>query len=1336
MILKCKIQDRILKSIERFKALYSGSENVDYIQITFDSEWDGFTKKIVFSSGGKDAYFIDYQDEEQVAIPAPLLSKKGDIFIGAIGENGDKRITSSLVRFNVKKGANVEDLLDPESYKSLMQLIEKALVNVGGVTGTGKDGVTYIPFVSEDGVLSWTNTGTRKNPESVNIKGKDGTGINNIENYYCASDSLEEPKNEEFTNDSNILLENKKYLWTYSVYSLSDGNEITTEKIVVGVHGEKGDKGEQGIQGIEGKQGVQGEKGKDGVDGVDGATYTPTVSSEGILSWTNDKQLVNPVSVNIKGPKGDQGIQGEKGEKGETGAQGIQGLKGDTGPQGLKGDKGDAGSQGVKGDKGDVGPQGEKGDTGPKGDQGLQGLAGADGKDGNDGATFTPSLDSNGNLSWTNNQGLTNPTTVNIKGPKGDQGLQGIQGEQGLKGDTGPKGDTGEQGLQGVQGPQGEVGPKGEQGEKGEAGSDGKDGEDGATFTPSISSDGTLSWTNNKGLSNPNSVNIKGPKGDQGLQGVQGLQGEKGDQGEAGKDGAQGESGATFTPSIATDGTLSWTNDKNLTNPKAINIKGDKGDKGDTGPQGIQGVQGVQGEVGPQGLKGDKGDTGEQGLQGIQGPQGVQGIQGEIGPKGDKGDQGMQGVQGETGESGATYIPSISSDGVISWTNDKGLENPVSVNIKGPQGIQGEQGLQGETGPKGDKGDTGPKGEQGIQGIQGPQGEQGNEGRGISFITEYYARSKSATSTPSSWQTTPPTMTASYKYLWSYEVTTYTDTTTSETAKRIIGVYGQTGSAGKGISSIVEYYLASDTNTGITTSTSGWQTVPQEISTDKPYLWNYRETSYTTGDATLTTPAVIGVYGDKGDRGVTFIPTISDDYVLSWTNDGELDNPNPVTLVVSGESGGATGKDGRGISSQTVYWATSTDTTEPTEWLDEVQTIDSTNKYLWSKVVTKYTDNTSDEYITMIGAYGDTGAGLTNMYILYSALTAQPVAGTLPKGSTWSSTIPEISEDTPYLAGVLYIATTSKQQSFFGPFLIDVYDTGAEVSIPDDLTVSTLTADSVTTEIIKSKYGIMSPGTDSPSSIGMLTVKYFDTDYDGFSAFSGQVQFDGKNIFNGDIEFAESTNDLTVDTIFNGNAHIIKGSDTTIENTNFQETFNESQITLNNTTLNGVSTVMGNVDIIGGLTVNGVEITGGSTSSSSSSSTAGWTLVSSGDTRWNFGYPKNISTTQNLIKLQTGDRYKIYINTTGSSIKGISLTSGTYTGLGNSNVGSSLQSNGYLSNVIVVEIEYLLSGDISINIDNKYNYLLPSNYFQQGEFGFSEDSSVTNGTHYLYKWSN
>lgn len=126
--------------------------------------------------------------------------------------------------------------------------------------------------------------------------------------------------------------------------------------------------------------------------GKNGVNFFPTVDEEGNLSWTNDQDLPNPETVNIKGPQGDkgeQGIQGIQGEKGDTGEQGIQGptgATGATGPQGPKGDKGDQGIQGPKGDKGDQGIQGPTGPQGPKGDTGDKGEPGADGVIGKDGA--------------------------------------------------------------------------------------------------------------------------------------------------------------------------------------------------------------------------------------------------------------------------------------------------------------------------------------------------------------------------------------------------------------------------------------------------------------------------------------------------------------------------------------------------------------------------------------------------------------------------------------------------------------------------------------------------------------------------------------------------------------------------------------------------------------------------------------------------------------------------------------------------------------------------------------------------------------------------------------
>lgn len=216
-----------------------------------------------------------------------------------------------------------------------------------------------------------------------------------------------------------------------------------------------------------------------------------------------------------------------------------------------------------------TGAAGPKGDTGAKGDPG---------------AVFTPSVSSEGVLSWSNDGGLSNPESVSIRGPKGDKGDPGAQGE------IGP------------QGPAGEPGPTG------------------ATFTPAVSGDGTLSWSNDGGLSNPASVNVKGPKGDAGDPGtgfavldyfatLAALQAAVtapspgdaygvgsgqpydiyiygGTAGWVNNGPLQGAKGATFTPSVAADGTLSWSNDGGLSNPTPVNLKGEKGDTGPQGPAG------------------------------------------------------------------------------------------------------------------------------------------------------------------------------------------------------------------------------------------------------------------------------------------------------------------------------------------------------------------------------------------------------------------------------------------------------------------------------------------------------------------------------------------------------------------------------------------------------------------------------------------------------------------------------------------------------------------------------------------------------------------------------
>lgn len=69
---------------------------------------------------------------------------------------------------------------------------------------------------------------------------------------------------------------------------------------------------------MNGFEGAQGENGKDGTNGEDGATFTPSVSSEGVISFTNDKGLDNPSPANIRGPQGPAGQDGKDGVDGQS----------------------------------------------------------------------------------------------------------------------------------------------------------------------------------------------------------------------------------------------------------------------------------------------------------------------------------------------------------------------------------------------------------------------------------------------------------------------------------------------------------------------------------------------------------------------------------------------------------------------------------------------------------------------------------------------------------------------------------------------------------------------------------------------------------------------------------------------------------------------------------------------------------------------------------------------------------------------------------------------------------------------------------------------------------
>lgn len=223
----------------------------------------------------------------------------------------------------------------------------------------------------------------------------------------------------------------------------------------------------------------------------------------------------------------------------------------------------------------------------------------------------------------------------------------------------------------------------------------------------------------------------------------------------------------------------------------------------------------------------------------------------------------------------------------------------------------------------------------------------GDTGKGIKSTAITYQASTSGTTVPTgTWSGSIPTVSAG-QYLWVRTIFSYSDNTTSTIySVSRMGANGATGTNGKSIGSVVNYYLATASSSGVTASTSGWTTSVQSVSASKKYLWNYEVVKYTDGTiASTTAPCIIGSYGDtgaKGDKGAT----------------------------------GGTGPTGNGIKSITEHYAVSTsNSSAPTTWSTTVPTMTETNKYLWNYETITYTNNTTNDTAKrVIGVYGNKGA--------------------------------------------------------------------------------------------------------------------------------------------------------------------------------------------------------------------------------------------------------------------------------------------------------------------------------------------------------------------------
>ena len=142
--------------------------------------------------------------------------------------------------------------------------------------------------------------------------------------------------------------------------------------------------------------------------------------------------------------------------------------------------------------------------------------------------------------------------------------------------------------------------------------------------------------------------------------------------------------------------------------------------------------------------------------------------------------------------------------------------------------------------------------------------ESGKVGVGIVSVEERYLLSNLTAGITISgyiWGSTMLTPTEQEKYLWNYEIITYSDGSTTTTAPHIASMFSKDG---KGILRIGELYGVSKSQDQLPTT---WlEEIPQTSPEDK-YLWNFTVTYYTDGTNDGGKFRIIAIHGNTGAIG-------------------------------------------------------------------------------------------------------------------------------------------------------------------------------------------------------------------------------------------------------------------------------------------------------------------------------------------------------------------------------------------------------------------------------------------------------------------------------------
>lgn len=251
----------------------------------------------------------------------------------------------------------------------------------------------------------------------------------------------------------------------------------------------------------------------------------------------------------------------------------------------------------------------------------------------------------------------------------------------------------------------------------------------------------------------------------------------------------------------------------------------------------------------------------------------------------------------------------------------------------------------------------------------------------VDTVEEFYLSTSRTALSGGSWSESAPTVTTGH-YIWRRNKVTYSDDsivyTPSENGVCISGNDGQDGQPGSPgapgtsitITSTAVTYAVSEN--GTTAPSSGWQDTIPSVGQGL-YLWTRTIVSYS--DGTSTTSYSVGRIGEDGSPGA------------------------PGTSVTVS-------------STSTEYNVHDNGTTVPTDsWTSSIPTVPA-GQYLWTRVITTYSDGkTATAYsVARQGQDGSDGSPGTSVTITSTSVTYQASTSgtTVPTGS-WSTSIPTVS---------------------------------------------------------------------------------------------------------------------------------------------------------------------------------------------------------------------------------------------------------------------------------------------------------------------------------------